>query len=394
MESSVPDMLTKSLFKAKQCCVIIPTYNNASFLKGVLDDVLNYSDDVLVVNDGSTDSTLDILGKYDNIDLISYPVNKGKGHALKTGFREAWAKGYRYAITIDSDGQHFAKDLKVFLDLIDEHPNSVIIGARDLNQKNMNSKSGFANKFSNFWFKVTTGLEMPDTQSGYRLYPLEPLHDMRFFSGRYEFEVEVLVRASWKGVDISSAPIDVYYPPKEERVSHFRPFKDFARISVLNTVLVLLALLWYHPRRLYIEYSKKSLKDIYREAKATATSLSNFEIAAAIAFGVFMGIFPIWGYQLLVGFIVAHILSLNKTIFFIAANISLPPMIPFIIYLSYVLGGYMMGEGSWAVDVQLSISGVKENLVQYLLGAVGLSCIAGLLAGALSYLLLIIFKRK
>ncbi len=390
----MPDMLTKSLFKAKQCCVIIPTYNNASFLKGVLDDVLNYSDDVLVVNDGSTDSTLDILGKYDNIDLISYPVNKGKGHALKTGFREAWAKGYRHAITIDSDGQHFAKDLKVFLDLIDEHPNSVIIGARNLNQKNMNSKSGFANKFSNFWFKVTTGLEMPDTQSGYRLYPLEPLHDMRFFSGRYEFEVEVLVRASWKGVDISSAPIDVYYPPKEVRVSHFRPFKDFARISVLNTVLVLLALLWYHPRRLYIEYSKKSLKDIYREAKATATSLSNFEIAAAIAFGVFMGIFPIWGYQLLVGFIVAHILSLNKTIFFIAANISLPPMIPFIIYLSYVLGGYMMGEGSWAVDVQLSISGVKENLVQYLLGAVGLSCIAGLLAGALSYLLLIIFKRK
>jgi uncharacterized protein (DUF2062 family) len=217
---------------------------------------------------------------------------------------------------------------------------------------------------------------------------------MRFFSGRYEFEVEVLVRASWKGVGISAAPIDVYYPPREERVSHFRPFKDFARISILNTVLVLLALLWYHPRRLYREYSKKSLRDIYWEAKATATSLSNFEIAAAIAFGVFMGIFPIWGYQLLVGFIIAHLLSLNKTIFFIAANISLPPMIPFIIYLSYVLGGYMMGDGSWAVDVELSISGVKGNLVQYLIGAVGLSCIAGLIAGALSYMLLVLFKRK
>lgn len=388
------DMASKALFKEKQCCVIIPTYNNASFLDAVINDVLSYSDDVIVVNDGSTDSTLEILSKYNKVSIISYPVNKGKGHALKTGFREAWARGYRYAITIDSDGQHYAKDLNAFLKLIDDQPNSIIIGARNLNQKNMNSKSGFANKFSNFWFKVTTGLDMPDTQSGYRLYPLEPLHNMRFFSGRYEFEVEVLVRASWKGVGISTAPIDVYYPPREERVSHFRPFKDFARISILNTVLVLLALLWYHPRRLYREYSKKSLRDIYWEAKATATSLSNFEIAAAIAFGVFMGIFPIWGYQLLVGFIIAHLLSLNKTIFFIAANISLPPMIPFIIYLSYVLGGYMMGDGSWAVDVELSISGVKGNLVQYLIGAVGLSCIAGLIAGALSYMLLVLFKRK
>lgn len=77
---------------------------------------------------------------------------------------------------------------------------------------------------------------------------------------------------------------------------------------------------------------------------------------------------------------------------FIAANISLPPMIPFIIYLSYVLGGYMMGDGSWAVDVELSISGVKGNLVQYLIGAVGLSCIAGLIAGALSYMLLVLLK--
>ena len=388
------DMASKTLFKEKQCCVIIPTYNNASFLDAVINDVLSYSDDVIVVNDGSTDSTLEILSKYNKVSIISYPVNKGKGHALKTGFREAWARGYRYAITIDSDGQHYAKDLNAFLKLIDDQPNSIIIGARNLNQKNMNCKSGFANKFSNFWFKVTTGLDMPDTQSGYRLYPLEPLHNMRFFSGRYEFEVEVLVRASWKGVGISAAPIDVYYPPREERVSHFRPFKDFARISILNTVLVLLALLWYHPRRLYREYSKKSLRDIYWEAKATATSLSNFEIAAAIAFGVFMGIFPIWGYQLLVGFIIAHLLSLNKTIFFIAANISLPPMIPFIIYLSYVLGGYMMGDGSWAVDVELSISGVKGNLVQYLIGAVGLSCIAGLIAGALSYMLLVLFKRK
>ena len=393
MESIEQYSKCKSLFKEKSCCVIIPSYNNSRFLDGVLSDVLKYCEDVILVNDGSTDNTLEVLAPYKQIDLLSYPKNRGKGHALKTGFRHAYNKGFKYAITIDSDGQHYARDLVNFLELIDDNPNAIIIGARDLNQENMSGKSNFANKFSNFWFKVETGLTMPDTQSGYRLYPLVPLNDIRFFTGKYEFEIEVLVRGVWKGVDVITAPIDVYYPPREERVTHFRPFKDFFRISLLNTVLVLMAFLWYHPRRIYREYSKKSFKQIYREAAASAAAIPNAKIAASIAFGVFMGIFPVWGYQLLLGFIIAHLLSLNKAIFFIAANISLPPMIPVIIYLSYVLGGYMLGSGSWAVDFELSLEGIKDNLVQYLIGAVGLSCIASLVFGSLSYLLLSVFKR-
>ncbi len=394
MESSNQYSQYPQLFQEKKCCVIIPTYNNAGSLEKVISDVLLYCSDVVVVNDGSTDSTLDIIKKFPQVDLVTYSKNKGKGYAMRTGFKHAYNKGFQYGITLDSDGQHYAKDLVTFLDMIDENPNAIIIGARDLNQENMDGKSNFANRFSNFWFKVETGLVIPDTQSGFRLYPLHALHKMRFFTRKYEFEIEVIVRAAWRGIEVIPAPIDVFYPEKEERVTHFRPFKDFFRISVLNTVLVLLAFLYHHPRRVFNEYRKKSLKQIFREVKDSAAAIPNHTIAFSIAFGVFMGIFPIWGYQLLVGFILAHFLSLHKGIFFIAANISLPPMIPFILYLSYVMGSFMMGAGSWSVDFDLSIASVKSNLWQYIVGAMALSVVAGILFGAFSYLVLVLLKRR
>jgi uncharacterized protein (DUF2062 family) len=107
-----------------------------------------------------------------------------------------------------------------------------------------------------------------------------------------------------------------------------------------------------------------------------------------------MGILPIWGYQLILGFFLAHLLKLNKAVFFIAANISLPPMIPFILYLSYVTGSYVLGEGSWMVDIELNIESIGQNLKQYLTGSVVFAGIASIITGTLSYILLLIFKRR
>ncbi len=383
----------KDIFKQKKCCVIVPTFNNADLIESVLQDVLKYCDDIIVVNDGSTDASQEKIEKFSSVKLISYPRNRGKGYALKKAFKYAYNSGYKYAISIDSDGQHHAKDLPDFLEKISENPDAIIIGSRNLTEKNIPDKSAFANKFSNFWFRIATGVKLSDTQSGYRLYPLHLLNNFRFFSNKYEFELEVLVRASWKNIDIITIPVDVYYPDKEDRVTHFRPFKDFLRISVLNTILVTLALLYFRPRKIAREYKKKTIKQIIRE-KILSPDIPKHTIAFSIAFGVFMGIFPVWGYQLIVGFIIAHFLKLNKAIFYVAANISIPPMIPFIIYLSYVTGSYVMGEGSWTVDVDLSIQAIKGNAMQYFAGSIVLSFIAGTVFGIISYLLLIIFKKN
>jgi len=244
--------------KALKCCILIPTYNNDKTLEKVITEVSEYSEDVLVVNDGSTDSTIHTLARFDNIRVVTYSENKGKGFALRTGFIAALKNGFEYVITIDSDGQHFADDIPVFVEKLEKEKNTIIIGARNMNQESVPGKSNFGNNFSNFWFKINTGIAVPDTQSGYRLYPVKLLEGINFITRKYEFEVEVIVRAAWKGIGVIAVPVKVYYPPTEERISHFRPVPDFSRVSVLNTFLVLTAFLYIKPRDFFRGLKKKT----------------------------------------------------------------------------------------------------------------------------------------
>lgn len=129
-------------------------------------------------------------------------------------------------------------------------PGALVVGERDLTNVDINGKSSFANKFSNFWFHVQTGRRLNDTQTGYRAYPLDRLHGLGLLTSRYEAELELLVFSAWGGVPIVQIPIRVYYPPQSERVSHFRPVPDFTRISILNTLLCGGAILYGVPSRI------------------------------------------------------------------------------------------------------------------------------------------------
>lgn len=383
-------------FTAYKIAVLIPTYNNGATLPAVLQDVLLYTPHVIVVNDGSTDNTAALLDDFPQVQQVSYMPNRGKGIALRRGFKYASDQGYDYVITIDADGQHFADDLPVFLEKLQTEKKAIIIGARNLQQENMPGKNTFANKFSNFWFYVMTGLKGPDTQSGYRLYPLYAMKDMRFWCVKYEFEIEVLVRNSWKGIKIDWAPVKVYYPPAEERVSHFRPFRDFSRITVLNTMLVLTAFFYIKPRDfIRFLFKAESWRTIWYEHVLNKQE-SNIKKACAIGFGVFMGIVPIWGFQMLVALLLATLFRLNKALVIIAANISLPPVIPFIIFGSFITGRAMIGDSGATLTFskELTLAAVKENFLQYLLGGVTLAVIAGLLAGIVTYVLLTFFRSS
>ena len=126
----------------------------------------------------------------------------------------------------------------------------MLVGSRNLRMENMPGGNTFANKFSNFWFRLQTGVNLPDTQSGFRLYQLNRIGKLHLLTSRYEAELELLVFLCWKGVQMRPVGIRVYYPPEGERVTHFRPFWDFFRISVLNTVLCVFALFYGLPSRL------------------------------------------------------------------------------------------------------------------------------------------------
>jgi glycosyltransferase involved in cell wall biosynthesis len=254
--------------------VLIPTYNNATSFEGVLCHVLEFTDRVLIVIDGSTDDTATIISRFPTVDLITYPKNVGKGWALRKGFEHALEKGFDYVITLDSDGQHNPSDLPVFLSEIELFPDTIIMGARNMEQASVPGKSSFGNKFSNFWFWFETGIRLPDTQTGFRCYPIRAMEGMKFFTRKFEFEIEVIVRSVWKGIGITFVPVNVYYPPKEERVSHFRPFKDFTRISILNTVLVTMALLYYKPRDFFRSIKKKTFDKSFATYSQTQRSLT------------------------------------------------------------------------------------------------------------------------
>jgi glycosyltransferase involved in cell wall biosynthesis len=342
-------------FDALAVCVIIPTYNNSASLEGVIRSVLEYTPNVIVVNDGSTDETASILQKLP-VTRVSYAPNRGKGWALRKGFEAAVNAGYRHAITIDSDGQHFASDLPEFIDKLDSGGDAIIIGARNMNQSAVPGKSSFGHKFSNFWFRVETGIHMPDTQSGYRLYPVSRLKDIRFYTVKYEFEIEVLVRAAWRGIPMDSVDISVFYPSKEQRVTHFRPFTDFSRISVLNTVLVTIAFLYIKPRDfIRVVFRKETWKRLYTDYLVNSSEPPSLK-AISIGFGVFMGIIPIWGFQLIAAIFLAVLFKLNKPLVILAANISITPMIPIIIYMSFKMGAWMMGKTAPTADFNPAFS--------------------------------------
>ena len=378
--------------KLLNAIVIVPTYNNNGTIAAVIEDLKQYASDIMVVNDGSTDNTAEILSNIKDIQVESYPKNQGKGYALKYGLTLAYQRGYRYAITIDADGQHFADDLPVFIEHIEQKPDSLLIGARNLNADNMPGKNTFANRFSNFWYKVETGQTLSDTQSGYRLYPLGKIQNIHFFTSRYEFEVEIIVRAAWRGVNVENIPIKVYYPPVEERVSHFRPFKDFFRISILNTVLVLIAFLFYHPWRFLKALTWTNIKNFFSKNVFNSEE-SNFRMAASMGWGIFCGIIPLWGYQMVFAALAAHFLKLNKIVALVFSNISVPPMIPFILYGSVWTGAMILGEPIAISFTDISLDNVSQSLLQYLVGSFSLAIIMGALTTLVGWFVMIICKR-
>jgi glycosyltransferase involved in cell wall biosynthesis len=385
---------SKQKFAALKCCVIIPTYNNGKTLEQVIRDVLEYTSDVIVVNDGATDQTPDILAKFGSLRIINIPRNRGKGYALRLGFHYAFKQGFRYAITIDSDGQHYAKDLLKFTSKIEQEPDSVIIGARNMGHESVPGTSSFGHKFSIFWFRIETGLKVPDIQSGYRLYPLEKIERMRFFGRKFEFEVEVLAKLAWKEVNITSVPVKVYYAPKGERVSHFRKVHDFTRVSIANTLLVFAALFWVNPFRFVKALRKKSIRKFIQEYVVKSKD-SNMKIASSVTIGVFIGIIPVWGFQMLVAFGIAYWLKLNKFVAVAASNISIPPILPLILFLSYITGGLIIGYSKNTVNYSsaMTVEWIKGNIVQYLVGSVVFGILAAIVLGTITYFLLRIFRK-
>ncbi len=216
--------------------VIIPAYNHEQRVADVVRSSLALGYPVIVVDDGSTDSTAEKVAGIAGVTLIRHGENRGKGAALKSGFAAAVSLA-DWAITIDADGQH---DPDNAVNLIGAIPpeslrsarRPIVIGAREnMTGDDVPWTSRFGRGFSNFWVRASGGPPVTDSQSGFRIYPLPQTMEINIHADRFQFEVEVLAKAGWNGFPVIEAPVSVSYTPGTPRISHFRPFIDFVRNS-------------------------------------------------------------------------------------------------------------------------------------------------------------------
>jgi len=223
-----------------KAAVIIPVYNHGNQIDEVVRQTTKLGLPVFVVDDGSTDSTAEIIQAMDGISVLRHSVNRGKGAALLTGFAAAVEKMCDWAITLDGDGQHNPEDARKLLNAVNGGERCIVIGKRQgmEGKKTVPWTSRFGRKFSNFWVWIAGGPLVEDSQSGFRLYPIPEVLHLGTEARRYQFEVEILVKARQQGMEIKEAPVSVVYQPAGERVSHFRPWLDFWRNSATFSGLI------------------------------------------------------------------------------------------------------------------------------------------------------------
>lgn len=210
--------------------VVIPVYNHGRTVADVVRKTLALGLPVIVVDDGSTDSTYREVRAIEGVQILRHRHNRGKGAAILTGFSEA-VKHSDWAITLDADGQHDPADVRTFLEAISETGRRpIVIGnRRDMSGSHVPWTSRFGRVFSNFWVRAAGGPKVRDSQSGFRAYPLPECLKLDVRSRRFQFEVEILAKARWNHIPAIEVPVSVSYRPGSCRISHFRPVVDFLR---------------------------------------------------------------------------------------------------------------------------------------------------------------------
>lgn len=376
-----------------QIAVVIPVFNQPSRLREVVSRCLRECPRVLVVDDGSEPPVASLLAELP-VEVLRHEVNLGKAQAIRTAARCLGGRGVTHMITLDADGQHDPEDLPRMIEAIRDHPESLIVGVRDFEGENVPAGSRFGRAFGNFWVRLQTGTRVHDIQSGFRAYPVALIEHLPCWSGRYAFEVEVVVRALWGGVQVHEVSVRVHYAKAEHRNSHFHKFSDNLRLTALNTHLTVRSVIPW-PHRRFAGAHKEESVTIWHPLRSIRMLLMEratpWGLACAVALGVFLGAVPLIACHTIAILVAAAILRLNRIAAVAASQLCMPPVVPALCieaghYLRF--GRFLTLEGIESLRsasfLELGYMGV-ECLWDWCLGSLLVGTVLALLFGLATY---------
>ena len=218
---------------------LIPAFEAAATVGAVVRETRAVVPDVVVVDDGSSDAT-GAAARAAGATVLRQEPNAGKGAALGRGFEHLQGAGFTHAVTLDADGQHYPDEIPRLLAALEFDDRAIVVGVRRKDGQEIAALARFGNWVADELMTHIAGQALPDTQSGFRVYPLATTLALGATGSRYDFETEILLRAARRGVPLVGVPVRVFYPPIDERVSHFDPWWDTLRI-IGTVVKVLLA---------------------------------------------------------------------------------------------------------------------------------------------------------
>jgi glycosyltransferase involved in cell wall biosynthesis len=420
-EKSMEDMQDSVRSKPFTPVVVAPSFNNAGTLAGIVKRVRALDLPLIVVNDGSTDETAAILrglvAADDGVTVVTHPRNRGKAEALASGFAAAGEAGFTHAVTIDTDGQLDPEQVPSLLSLARRSPHGLVIGQRDENTEGYPSRSRIGRRVSNLFVWMQSGVRVEDSQCGFRVYPLEFLHEVRCSAGRYGFETEVITRAAWAGRPVLGVPVRCRYFPAGKAVSHFRPFVDSFRGVPMHLRLMLRALspVGRRDERRSIRSEISNLKSQLSNREEGTNPLPSIRnllrrfgrwlnpmpairqlreddvgrvnAAAGLAVGAFIANLPAYGLQTVLSLYAARKLHLHPLSVVIGSHLSTPPVGPVLVAAAVTIGHLVLHAelpnlASYDVRVIGVLPLLRACFLEWALG----SLVTGLFSAWVTYL--------
>jgi len=372
-------------------CVVLP----ASALASAVHARANFP--VIAVGHVAMDA---VSGKKaDDQDLIVVipPGRQDKGGILQFGCEEAGRRGFTHVITVDTDDSYSVDVLPAFERIATETPDAILVGVRDLKGAGSPVLLRMLARISVFWFRLTTGIGLSDTQFGCRCYPLDVLRRLRVSSGGRAFEIEALIRASWAGVSLVEVPVAAVYHESGSRLAGFGLFAGVLQSSHMHAKLAFLA--FCVPRVLLAMSARGDLEGMPFLVRLRIIVRHVFQdnvdtplqLALAVALGLFCGIAPIWGYQMAAAALLAHKFRLNKAIALTASNISFPLMTPVILAAGLYLGYFLRTGQLLHFEGENPVRLIPLYVVDWLIGSLILAGFAAVCGGLLAFVLARVF---